>query len=203
MSLREEIREQPQVLQGLLETQSAAVAQVAATIRARGISSVYLAARGTSEHAGIYGQYVLGAFAGLPVALAAPSLFTIYGRPPHLGGALVIGVSQSGQSPDIVAVVKEGRRQGALTLAISNDPGSPLAQAAELTLNVSAGVENAVAATKTYTGELMVLPCWRRSSLVTTNKRRGCAGYRRQCDPSRVGPRLRKRRSASVQCATA
>lgn len=156
MTLLEEIREQPAVLAGLLETQSEAVARAAAAIRGRGVGHVYLAARGTSEHAGIYGQYILGALAGLPVALAAPSLFTVYGRPPRLGGDLVVGVSQSGQSPDIVAVVAEGRRQGALTLAITNDPASPLAQAAELTLEVRAGAERAVAATKTYTGELML-----------------------------------------------
>lgn len=156
MTLLDEIHEQPAVLAGLLATQAAAVARAAEAIRARGITHIYLAARGTSEHAGIYGQYVLGAFAGLPVALAAPSLFTVYGRPPLLAGALVVGVSQSGQSPDIVAVVAEGRLQGALTLAITNDPASPLAQAAELTLAISAGVERAVAATKTYTGELML-----------------------------------------------
>ncbi len=156
MTLLAEIREQPAVLGRLLETQGEAVARAAAAIRARGVTYIYLAARGTSEHAGIYGQYLLGAFAGLPVALAAPSLFTVYGRPPRLDGALVVGVSQSGQSPDIVAVLEEGRRQGALTLAITNDPASPLARAAELTLEISAGAERAVAATKTYTGELML-----------------------------------------------
>ncbi|HMQ29348.1 MAG TPA: SIS domain-containing protein [Chloroflexaceae bacterium] len=156
MTLLEEIREQPAVLARLLETQGEAVARAAAAIRERGVSYLYLAARGTSEHAGIYGQYLLGAFAGLPVALAAPSLFTVYGRPPRLAGALVVGVSQSGQSPDIVAVLDEGRRQGALTMAITNDPASPLAGAAELTLEIGAGAERAVAATKTYTGELML-----------------------------------------------
>jgi len=155
MSLLDEIYEQPAVLAGLLETQ-AAVDAVAAAIAARAVSSVYLAARGSSEHAGIYGQYVLGALAGLPVALAAPSLFTVYGRPPRLDRCLVVGVSQSGQSPDIVAVLDEGRRQGALTLAITNDPGSPLAHAAELVLPINAGPERAVAATKTYTGALML-----------------------------------------------
>lgn len=156
MGLRDEIFEQPAVLEGLLAGQAGAVARAAEAIRARGVTGVYLAARGTSEHAGIYGQYLLGAFGGLPVALAAPSLFTVYGRPPRLVGNLVVGVSQSGQSPDIVAVVEEGRRQGALTLAVTNDPTSPLARAAELTLEISAGAERAVAATKTYSGELML-----------------------------------------------
>ncbi|PDV98389.1 SIS domain-containing protein [Candidatus Chloroploca asiatica] len=156
MTLLEEIREQPAVLQGLLDHARTQVAAVANAIRARRVQYVYLVARGTSEHAGIYGQYVFGAFNGLPVALGAPSLFTVYERPPQVANALVVGVSQSGQSPDIVAVLAEGRRQGALTLAITNDPQSPLAEAAELSLAIQAGPERAVAATKTYTGELML-----------------------------------------------
>jgi glucosamine--fructose-6-phosphate aminotransferase (isomerizing) len=94
---------------------------------------------------------------GLPLALATPSLFTYYHRPPNLKGALVIGISQSGQSPDIVSVLEEGKRQGQLTLAITNDPGSPLARAADFILDLQVGDERAVAATKTYTGELMAI----------------------------------------------
>jgi glucosamine--fructose-6-phosphate aminotransferase (isomerizing) len=94
---------------------------------------------------------------GLPVALATPSLFTYYQRPPNLEGALVVAVSQSGISPDIVSVVQEGKRQGCLTLAITNDPGSPLAAGADFILNLQAGPELAIAATKTYTAELMTI----------------------------------------------
>jgi glucosamine--fructose-6-phosphate aminotransferase (isomerizing) len=93
----------------------------------------------------------------LPVALAAPSLFTLYHGSPRLGKALVVGISQSGRSPDIVQVLAEGRQQGALTLAVTNAPDSELARAAEFTLDVSAGEERAVAATKTYTAELLAL----------------------------------------------
>jgi glutamine---fructose-6-phosphate transaminase (isomerizing) len=157
MSLHHEIHEQPAVLARLLETGGEAVQRVAEAIRTRGVEFVYLAARGTSEHAGIYGQYLLGLFHGLGVALAAPSLFTVYQRPPRLSNALVIGISQSGQSPDIVAVLEEGRRQGALTLALTNDQQSPLAQAAELALAIGAGPERAVAATKTYSATLLTL----------------------------------------------
>jgi glucosamine--fructose-6-phosphate aminotransferase (isomerizing) len=157
MSLRSEIYEQPDVLRGLLDAGWADIERAAAAIREREIDYIYLAARGTSEHAGIYGQYVLGAYNGLPVALAAPSLFTIYGRPPRLGRALVVGVSQSGQSPDIIGVIEEANRQGALTLSITNDAGSPLAQAAAISLDVRAGAERAVAATKTYSAELLTL----------------------------------------------
>jgi glucosamine--fructose-6-phosphate aminotransferase (isomerizing) len=116
-----------------------------------------LAARGTSDNAARYGQYLFGAHNRLPVALATPSLFTIYQAPPNLADALVVGISQSGQSPDICAVVEEGRRQGALTLSITNDPASPLAKLAEYGIDLNAGPELAVAATKTYTTSLLAL----------------------------------------------
>jgi glutamine---fructose-6-phosphate transaminase (isomerizing) len=157
MGLRDEIFEQPAVLRHWLETRLDATAEVAAAIRARDVEYVVLAARGTSDHAGIYAQYAWGARNGLTVALAAPSLFTMYPGAPNVRRALVVGVSQSGQSPDIVSVVAAGRRQGAVTLALTNDPASPLAQAAELRLDVAAGPERAVAATKTYTAELLAL----------------------------------------------
>jgi glucosamine--fructose-6-phosphate aminotransferase (isomerizing) len=89
--------------------------------------------------------------------LATPSLFTYYQSPPRLNGALVVAVSQSGQSPDIVSVLEEGRRQNCLTLAITNVPDSPLANVAEFVLDIQAGPEQAVAATKTYTAELMAV----------------------------------------------
>ncbi len=157
MGLRDEILEQPAVLQHLLETQMENIKRAALAIRARQVEFVMLAARGTSDHAGVYAQYLWGANNRLPVALAAPSLFSLYGSSPRLQNALVVGISQSGQSPDVVGVIEEGRRQGALTLAITNNSGSPLAQTAEFALDVGAGPEKAVAATKTYTAELMVL----------------------------------------------
>ncbi len=157
MGVRDEIYEQPEVLQGLLETQRATLLRAAAAIRDRDVRFVLLAARGTSDHAGVYAQYVWGARNRLPVALAAPSLFSLYAAAPRLRDALVVGISQSGQSPDVVGVIAEGRRQGALTLAVTNDPASPLAGAADFVLDVRAGAERAVAATKTYTAELLSL----------------------------------------------
>lgn len=157
MGLREEILEQPAVLQGWLETELPNVRRIAEVIRAREIDYVFLAARGTSDHAGVYAQYLLGSLNRLPVALAAPSLFTRYAESPRLKNALVVGMSQSGESPDVVSVVAEGRRQGALTLAVTNAVHSPLAQAAEFAIDVRAGVEKAVAATKTFTAELMTI----------------------------------------------
>jgi glucosamine--fructose-6-phosphate aminotransferase (isomerizing) len=157
MSLHDEILEQPRRLADLLKNQRSAVLKIAEAIKAREVKFVFLAARGTSDNAGRYANYLWGATNRLPLALAAPSLFTYYAEPPKLDGALVVGVSQSGKSPDIVSVLTEGRRQGCLTLAITNVPESPLAEAAELMLDIQAGAEKAVAATKTYTSQLMGL----------------------------------------------
>jgi glucosamine--fructose-6-phosphate aminotransferase (isomerizing) len=155
--LEQEINEQPAVVERLLAEESGRVREVAAVIRKREPQLVYVAARGTSDHAGTYGKYLLAANCGLPVALATPSLFTMYRRPPRLREALVVGISQSGHSPDIVEVVAEGRRQGAMTLAITNDVNSPLTSAAEFHLLCRAGEERSVAATKTYTAQLSAL----------------------------------------------
>jgi glucosamine--fructose-6-phosphate aminotransferase (isomerizing) len=157
MSLRSEILEQPAVLGRLLHSQKERVGEIARTIQGHGVRSIFVAARGTSDNAGLYAKYLWGSMNRLPVALAAPSLFTIYRTPPDLTGQLVVGISQSGQSPDIVSVVAEGRRQGALTFAITNDASSPLAEEADMVLEIGAGTESAVAATKTYTGQLLAI----------------------------------------------
>jgi glucosamine--fructose-6-phosphate aminotransferase (isomerizing) len=157
MSLRNEIFEQPAAMARLLEQQAAPVAEIAARIGERGIRWTYLAARGSSDYAGLYAKYLWGAVNRIPMALAAPSLFSVYRRPPDIGDALAVGISQSGQSPDVVSVLREGRRQGALTLAITNNPSSPLAEAAELVIDTVAGPETAVAATKTYTAQLVAI----------------------------------------------
>jgi glucosamine--fructose-6-phosphate aminotransferase (isomerizing) len=155
MSLHSEILEQPDRLEQLLQTQRATMKEIATAIHGRQVSFVFVAARGTSDNAARYANYLLGAINRLPVALAAPSLFTYYAKPPALKDALVVAISQSGVSPDIVSVVEEGRRQGCLTLAITNASQSPLAMAADLVLDVRAGPELSIAATKTYTAELM------------------------------------------------
>ncbi len=157
MSLYTEIIEQPERVRILLNSQRKVVEQIASAIHGHEISFAFLAARGTSDNAGRYANYLWGARNGLPLALATPSLFTYYERPPRLKNALVVGISQSGQSPDIVSVIEEGKRQGNLTLAITNAPNSPLARIADFVLDVQAGPEKAVAATKTYTTELMAI----------------------------------------------
>ncbi len=152
-----EIGSQPETLGRLLSEGARDVEAVAAALRPRNLRHVVIAARGSSDNAARYAQYVLGAFNRITVTLATPSLFTRYNLPPRMEDALVVGISQSGQSPDLVAVVEEGRRQGCPTLAITNAEGSPLSAVAEHTLLLRAGPERSVAATKTYTGQLLVL----------------------------------------------
>jgi len=149
-----EIHEQPAVLRRLFAEEIASARALADLIRRHDIDNVIIAARGTSDNAGRYGQYVLGAMNRLSVGLAAPSLFSIYHRPPRMTNSLVLGISQSGQSPDIVGVLAEARRQRALTAALTNRPDSPLAEQSDVVIDLHAGEERAVAATKTYTAEL-------------------------------------------------
>lgn len=152
-----EIHEQPAVVARLLQAEAEPAQRVAERLRSKRITHILIAARGTSDNAARYAQYVFGARNGLPVGLTTPSLFGVYGQPPRLEDALVIGISQSGQSPDIVGVIAEARRQQVPTLALTNDPDSPLAQTAEHHLFLHAGAERSVAATKTYTAQLTAL----------------------------------------------
>ena len=157
MTLLDEIRAQPDAAARFLDRQLGNVAAIADNIRARAPRFVLIASRGTSDHAAVYAQYVLGIRNRLPVALAAPSMFSLFEAPPRIADALVIGISQSGESPDIVAVLDEARRQGAPSIAITNETASPLAGAADHVLPLEAGPERAVAATKTYTAQLLAI----------------------------------------------
>ncbi|NKQ36449.1 MAG: SIS domain-containing protein [Chloroflexi bacterium] len=157
MSLYDEIHSQPEVLRRSFTHNLERVKEIARVLAKQDVQYAFIAARGTSDNAARYAKYLWGAENGLPVALATPSLISLYGRPPRLDGALVIGISQSGQSPDIVNVLVEGRRQGRPTLAITNEPDSPLAQTADFVIDIQAGVEKAVAATKTYTTQLLAI----------------------------------------------
>ena len=113
MGLKEEIFEQPQVLRDLIENQYDNILDIASALKNRNIEFLFLAARGTSDNAGLYAKYLYGIHNHLPIALAAPSIFSVYQMPPRISNSLVMGVSQSGQSPDIVSVLIEGRAQGA------------------------------------------------------------------------------------------
>src|SRR5438270_266732 len=152
--LETELREQPAALQCLLDRQSAAARTAARLFHRRDLRYLLIASRGSSSNVARYAQYLLGRAHRVPVMFATPSLYTIYGQPPRLDGALVIGISQSGASPDVVAVLAEAREQGRPTLALTNDVKSPLAQTADAVLTLEAGEERAVAATKTYVNSL-------------------------------------------------
>ncbi|MCH7230457.1 SIS domain-containing protein [Glycomyces sp. L485] len=152
-----DIVEQPEVMSGLLDHGRGDIAAVAARIAECRPRSIVFTARGTSDHAALYAAYLTEIRLGLPASLASPSVVTVYDSRPDWSDCLVIAVSQSGGSPDLAQVIAAARATGALTLAVTNNPSSPLADEAELHLDVRAGQERAVAATKTYTAELLTL----------------------------------------------
>jgi glutamine---fructose-6-phosphate transaminase (isomerizing) len=149
-----ELAEQPQALARLIDRQRANADEIASLFRRPDVQYILIASRGSSSNAARYAQYVLGRAHRVPVAFATPSLYTLYEQPPRLEGALVLGISQSGESPDVKAVIEEASRQGRPTVAITNDPASPLALASDAVLPIEAGEEKAVAATKTYINSL-------------------------------------------------
>jgi glutamine---fructose-6-phosphate transaminase (isomerizing) len=140
---------QPEVLRALASAKRPVVAQPP--------QGIVIVARGSSDYAAIFGRYLLEAATGKPVALAAPSLQTLYGVESRLTGWLALAISQSGRTPEIATVLERYRRAGARTLAITNDPGSPLASSADVSIALAAGEEGAVPATKTFTAQLAAL----------------------------------------------
>jgi glucosamine--fructose-6-phosphate aminotransferase (isomerizing) len=155
-AMEREILEQPAAWRRLI-AQPDAIHETVELIRRWDPAFILFIARGTSDHAALYGKYLAEIRCGLPAGSWSPSTTTVYGAEPRLGRCLVIAVSQSGGSPDLVQSLEAARAAGALTLAITNAPGSALAQAAELSIDVRAGEELAVAATKSYTAELLAL----------------------------------------------
>ncbi len=155
--IEKEIQQQPDTIATLLEQEMDNVQDIATAIRDFDPAFICIAARGTSDNAARYAQYLFGIRAQRIVALATPSVHTLYQRAPTLKDALVIGISQSGQSEDVRQVVTDAREQGALTLSITNDPDSPLAQGSTHHIYLHAGEERSVAATKTYTTELTAI----------------------------------------------
>ena len=163
--MRAEIDEIPAAVERLLRTSSAELEAAGHSLRKRDPSMIVTIARGSSDHAAAYLKYAIELVAGIPVASIGPSIMSIYGRELTLKGAAAISISQSGKSPDIVAMTEAARRSGALTLALTNTPSSPLAAAAELSLDLAAGVEKSVAATKSFVNSIVaglaVLAHWR------------------------------------------
>ncbi|MBB0242915.1 SIS domain-containing protein [Streptomyces alkaliphilus] len=152
-----EIAEQPGALRRLLEEGAPRIRAVAGAIAARRPRFVLLTARGTSDNAALYAKYLLEILHGLPCGLTSMSTTTAYDARPDLTDVLVITVSQSGGSPDLVASTRAARRAGAITLAVTNNADSPLAEAAEHHIDILAGPERALPATKTYTASLLAL----------------------------------------------
>jgi glucosamine--fructose-6-phosphate aminotransferase (isomerizing) len=157
LHIESEIAEQPTIISNLLQREAEVARQIAKAIREFNPVFIHIAARGTSDNAARYAQYAFGIHAKLPVALATPSIHTLYETSPNLSRALVIGISQSGKSEDVCRVLIDARAQGALTVAITNAPDSPLAQAAQYHLHLMTGPELSVAATKTYTAQLTAI----------------------------------------------
>lgn len=155
--LQQEMASQPDVAAAFLDRTRPRLDELTIALRAGEIDGLVLAARGSSDNAARYAQYLWGLRLGLPVTLATPSLHTVYGRTLDVRRHTVVAISQSGTSPDVVSMLDEARAQGSPTLAITNDAASPLAQAADTVVDLAAGPELSVAATKTYTASLLAV----------------------------------------------
>ncbi len=153
----DEIRQQPEALARTLASERKKTSRFQAAVEKKKPRLVVLAARGTSDNAAQFGRYLIEITTGIPVSLAAPSIHTVYEAEVDYRDALVIGISQSGESTDTNVVLEKARRQGAITVGITNEAKSAMAGIAEHVFLVRAGREKSVAATKTYTGQLMIL----------------------------------------------
>ena len=152
-----EILEQPKVLAGIENENESTLKKLVKELREKNINHVMFAGRGTSDHASIYGQYLLGIYKGVVSALAIPSCITLYDGNLDTANDLVIGVSQSGKAADALAVIEHANNQGATTVAITNDKNSPMAKAAKYHLYCAADLEVSVAATKTFTAQMYLI----------------------------------------------
>jgi glucosamine--fructose-6-phosphate aminotransferase (isomerizing) len=153
----QEIYEEPKRIAALLDGESRALNRELTQFRETPPPLIFVAGRGTSDNAATFGRYLFEHFLGIPVSGAALSLFTLYPAPLYLKGALAIGISQSGESPDVVKTLRTAKRMGAFTLAVTNAASSSLSEVADHTLRLRARKERAVAATKTYTNTLVAM----------------------------------------------
>ena len=151
----QEIEEQPEVLERTIAAEREKINRIGDFLRQKDIDLIVIVARGSSDNAALLGRYLLEITTGIPVSLAAPSIFTLYNAKLRLDRAVVIGVSQSGEGDDINRVLEDAKRFGAFTLAITNEAASSMAKLADETLLIHAGREKSVAATKTYTGQML------------------------------------------------
>lgn len=151
----EEITEQPVVLERTIQAEREKIKKIGKHLREKDIDLIVLVARGSSDNASLFGRYLLEVTTGIPVSLAAPSVYTLYNAKPKLNRAVVIGVSQSGEGTDINTVLETAKNSGAMTIGITNEADSTMAKIADETLLIHAGKEKSVAATKTYTGQML------------------------------------------------
>lgn len=151
----QEIAEQPAALERTIAEERGKVARLGAFLKTRDIDLIVLVARGSSDNAALFGRYLLEIATGIPVALAAPSVHTLYGAKLKLRRALVVGVSQSGEGEDINLVLENAKACGAYTVGITNEADSSMAALVDETLLMHGGRERSVAATKTFTGQLL------------------------------------------------
>lgn len=151
-----EIEHEPVAVKRCLEENTETIEKLVEAIKRENITSLFIAARGTSYHASVYAKYITEYMIGLPVSLAAPSIFTLYDGHVNLKNSLVIGVSQSGKAEDVLEVLRNANKQGALTVGITNSVGSPIATEAKYHLYCAAGEEISVAATKTFTTQMLL-----------------------------------------------
>lgn len=151
-----EIAEQPAALERTIAQERGKIAKLGKTIRARDIDLIVLVARGSSDNAALFGRYLLEIATGIPVSLSAPSVHTIYGARLKLDHALVVGVSQSGEGEDINRVLEHARQCGAYTVGITNEPNSAMTRLVDEALLTHGGRERSVAATKTFTGQMLL-----------------------------------------------
>jgi glucosamine--fructose-6-phosphate aminotransferase (isomerizing) len=154
--MMQEIEQQPAALERTLRAERRHAETFAASLKTRDVPLIVLVARGTSDNAALFGRYLLEITTGIPVSLSAPSIHTLYNAKLRLNNALVIGVSQSGEGQDINIVLESCRRAGALTIGITNEAESTMAKLVDDIFLIRAGKERSVAATKTYTGQLMI-----------------------------------------------
>lgn len=157
INLEKEIREQPSVYSGVVSENIETVRTIVADIKASEITNVQFAARGTSDHACIYAQYLFHTIVGVPCGLATPSAISKYKGNLSFAKTLVFGVSQSGRAADVISVIERANATGAITVALTNNPESPLAKTAKYHLYCNAGAETSIAATKTFTTQMMAL----------------------------------------------
>lgn len=153
----QEIMQEPKIIENCLALNQKTIGEIVARLKEKAVNNVIIAARGTSNHAGIYGKYLIEIKKGIPVSLAAPSVFTLYEKNVKMDNSLVIAISQSGRAADALEVIRSAKKQGAPTVAITNFENSPLAMESEFHLFCGAGEEKSVAATKTFMAQIYLL----------------------------------------------